>query len=467
MMSLFNNWNNHKNSIAIIYNGRNYTYCDIDRFALDLNKKIESSSLVVHLTNSSFESIGAYTGFLKYKIPQLLLQEDISEDFLKNILKRYKPAYLYLPKEKTFKFDNIVANFNEYSLVKLNFEQDYTISKDLALLLSTSGSTGTPKFVRQSFKNIYANALSIGEYLQIQNDDIAITTLPTNYTFMLSIINSHFINGASVVATKSSIMQKEFWQTLKDQKVTTFSGVPFTFEMLKRLRFENMELNSVRYITQAGGKLSNELVEYFYKECKKKGIKFIVMYGQTEATARISYLPYEKLPQKIGSIGIAIPGGKMWLEDEKGNKIVKSNIDGELIYSGDNVTLGYASNCYDLNKEDENRGILRTGDIARFDVDGYFYITGRKKRFVKIYGNRINLDELEKMVQKTGYECVITGNDDKITIYCTQDKEKDIITLLAKTIKQNKKVFLFKKVDKILRNSAGKVLYKKMENVYR
>lgn len=452
-------------SKAIIYKDKIYTYKDLEDFTQLLIQHTDSNELIVHLTNSSFESIGAYIGFLKNKRPQLLLQENINEEFLKNILKNYKPRYIYLPKGYKFTYKK-VAEFEEYCLLKTDYKKDYQINKNLALLLSTSGSIGIPKCVIQSFKNIYSNALAIKEYLQIKSDDAAITTLPTNYTFMLSIIHSHIISGASIVAVKESIMQKEFWESLKKHKVTSISGVPFTFEMLKKLRFERMKLDSLRYITQAGGKLSNELIKYFYSICKEKGVKFIVMYGQTEATARISYLPYKYLPQKIGSIGIPIPGGKMWIEDDEGKKITKPNTEGELIYSGDNVTLGYASSCYDLAKEDEFKGILKTGDLAMFDEDGFFYITGRKKRFVKIYGNRISLDELEKILKKNEYECIVSGNDEKIKLYCLDDKKDEIITLLSKSIKQNKKIFEFKKVDKILRNSAGKVLYKEMENIY-
>ena len=152
-------------------------------------------------------------------------------------------------------------------------------------------------------------------------------------------------------------------------------------------------------ITQAGGKLSQELTAEFTDICAQKGIKFYVMYGQTEATARMSYLPWEYARQKLGSMGIAIPGGQFWLEDENGNVIGDIDTMGELIYKGDNVTLGYAENYIDLSKGDENKGILRTGDLAKRDADGFYYITGRKKRFLKMFGKRVNLNEVEELIK--------------------------------------------------------------------
>ena len=450
---MFKKLDEYKNNVAIIED-KDYSYNEILFFSKELTSHISKRDLVIHLTSNTFESIAGYVGFIKEKIVDLLLPSDINKILLKDVIQNYKPKFLYIPisLKDEFEFKEVVR-YKNYCLLKTNFDIDYKINDELALLLTTSGSTGSLKFVRQSYKNIYSNAKSIIKYLNIKSDDIAITTLPSSYTFMLSIINSHFLQGGSIVTCEYSIMQKEFWDLIKEKKVTTFSGVPFTFEMLKRLRFDRMDLESIKYITQAGGKLREDLVEYFINSCEKKDIKFIVMYGQTEATARISYLPW-KNRDKIGSIGIAIPDVKIELAN-----------DGELICKGDNVTLGYSQNCYDLYKGDENKGILYTGDIAKQDKDGFFYIVGRKKRFVKIFGNRVNLDELEKIANKNGYEVVIGGNDEKIVIYSTKEY-KDIIEFLSKIIKQNKKVFKLKIIDSIIRNSSGKVLYKEMEKQY-
>jgi acyl-coenzyme A synthetase/AMP-(fatty) acid ligase len=255
-------------------------------------------------------------------------------------------------------------------------------------------------------------------------------------------------------------MEKHFWETLRDNNATTFGGVPYIYEMLKKLHFEHMGLSNLKYITQAGGKLSIELSAEFVDICHDKGIEFFVMYGQTEATARMSYLPWEYARTKVGSIGIAIPGGKFWLEDENGNVIKKNDTIGELVYQGDNVTMGYAESYFDLQNGDENNGILHTGDLAKMDSDGFYYITGRMKRFLKMYGNRINLDEIEELIRTAGYECVCVGTDDNLKIYITEQDDKDrIMRYIAKRTGINRAGFSFVHIDKIPRNDSGKVRY--------
>ena len=333
-------------------------------------------------------------------------------------------------------------------------------------MLTTSGSTGSPKLVRQSYKNIEANTKSIVEYLQLNETERAITTLPMNYTYGISIINTHLWVGASIILTEKGLMQKEFWQQMKDFEATSFAGVPYTYEMLDKLRFFRMNLPSLRYMTQAGGKLSPELHHKFAQWAKDCGKKFIVMYGQTEATARMSYLPAEKSLEKYGSMGIAIPNGKFSLIDVNGEEIITPETVGELVYEGANVTLGYAECGLDLAKSDERHGKLITGDMAKFDADGFYYIVGRKKRFLKIYGNRVNLDETERLI-KTEFkdlECACTGVDDSMIIYTTNPIENDnIMAFVTSKTGINKAAFKIRNIDEIPKNEAGKTLYKELE----
>jgi len=346
----------------------------------------------------------------------------------------------------------------------MNF--DHNLLPDLAVLLTTSGSTGSPKLVRQSYKNIVSNANSIADYLEIKEDDRAITTLPMYYTFGLSIIQSHLLKGACIIVTELTFMDKKFWNLLKDEKATTFGGVPYTYEMLKKLRFSRMDLPSLRYLTQAGGKLSKELSKEFSEICEKKGIKFIVMYGQVEATARMSYLPHEFAIEKAGSIGIAIPGGEFKLIDDNEVEIIEDSVPGELVYYGDNVTLGYAVDYHDLSKGDENNGVLHTGDIA-MKQDGFYYITGRKKRFLKIFGNRVNLEEVEGILKSSGYDCACGGIDDLLKIYITDEsKLEEVRNFISAKMVLNPVAFKSIKIDKIPRNESGKVLYSKLEELY-
>jgi len=462
-MNFFNDLEKHSNNTAIVTEASDQiSYLDLLDAADNIGNHVRKRSLIFFVCNNCFESVAGYVGFLRAGSVLALIQDTTDNVLFSNLIKAYQPEYIYLPQQQSALQNNCttVHTLGSYSLLKTNYNVDYTLHEDLALLLTTSGSTGSPKFVRQSYNNINSNAEAIAKYLGITRTDRAISTMPMNYTFMLSIINSHLLKGASIILTNASLMEKHFWRTIKDNNSTTFGGVPYIFEMLKKLRFDKMDLPSLKYITQAGGKLSMELSAEFTNICTDKGIEFYVMYGQTEATARMSYLPWEYAKTKVGSIGVAIPGGKFWLEDEKGNIITKTDTIGELVYQGDNVTMGYAKSYSDLRKNDENSGILHTGDLAKMDFDGFYYITGRNKRFLKMYGNRVNLDEIEELIRIAGYECVCAGTDDNIKIYTTEPDDEDrIVSYIAKQTGINRTGFSFEYIDKIPRNSSGKVRY--------
>lgn len=463
MKSFYENLNQFNNRIAIITEkGEKFSYGKLIEDGDILLNSIEQRKVIFLICNNCVEAVCAYLACLRKKVVPVLINAGITSDLYEKLLRKYKPAYIFLP-------SNCIKNNNEYeevskyinyTLLKTNFDIDYMLNDELALLLTTSGSTGSPKLVRQSYKNINSNAGAIAEYLDIKKDDRAITTMPMNYTYGLSIINSHLFCGASIIINDFTLMNKEFWELLKTEKATTFGGVPYIYEMLKKLRFSRMDLPSLKYITQAGGKLSKDLVAEFSKICADKGIKMIIMYGQTEATARMAYLPWEYIEAKSGSMGIAIPGGELLLVDDNNNVIKENNVTGELVYKGDNVTLGYAENCYDLARNDDNKGVLYTGDMATRDKDGFYYIVGRKKRFLKIFGNRVNLDEVEGILKSNGYECVCAGVDDKLKIYVTNmEQEKTILSFICKKIGLNQSGFSVTYIKEIPRNEAGKVLY--------
>jgi acyl-coenzyme A synthetase/AMP-(fatty) acid ligase len=347
--------------------------------------------------------------------------------------------------------------------------EDYivkNINPELLICLTTSGSTGSPKFVRLSEKNLISNAESIAEYLNITDKERPITSLPMYYSYGLSVINSHLIKGATILLTDKAVIQKEFWQFAKEQGATSISGVPYTYEMLRRLRIFNMDLPSLKTMTQAGGKLNAKIAKEYIDKSIENNKRFIVMYGQTEATARMSYLPMDKALDKYASIGMAIPGGQFSLKDNQGNEILDADVDGELIYKGDNVSLGYAENISDLAKGDENLGILSTGDVARRDTDGYYYITGRLKRFVKIWGNRCNLDATEQLVKSITTNCACAGVDDKITVFVTEaGLEESIKSLLSEKTGLNTRAFAVKVIDNIPKNDSGKVQYAELQKM--
>lgn len=441
-------------NIAIQTDSRNYTYKDLDESAALLSKHVEKSKVAFLLAKNTIGSIAAYVGCIKNNIPVAVLDAHKDSDFIGAIIDKYHPEYLLLPADKVKEYKGeVLGNIYDYAIVHLE-STNYAVSKDLSLLLTTSGSTGSPKFVRLTKKNIQSNAESIARYLGLSSNERPITSLPMYYSYGISIINSHFTVGATLILTEESVVSPSFWQLAKEQQATSVSGVPYTYDMFKQMRVMDMDIPSLKTFTQAGGKMNKENVSFFADNCKQKGRKLIVMYGQTEASPRISYLPFDKAVEKSDSIGIPIPGVDLSISE-----------DGELICKGDNVFQGYAESYEDLAKGDEVHGVLYTGDMARKDDEGFFYITGRKKRFVKVYGNRVGLDELEQLIMPVYGKVVCVGVDDHVTIYTT-DKHadlKEIETYIAEKSKINSNAFSVVYIAEFPYSNTGKIEYTKLK----
>jgi acyl-CoA synthetase (AMP-forming)/AMP-acid ligase II len=390
----------------------------------------------------------------------VLLAANTDWELVSNLIKLYRPDYVWRSGEES---DRAIYEYEDYRLIQRTVERKITINRELALLLPTSGSTGSPKMVRLTGNNVDANASSIAQYLKLDHTDRPITSMPMHYSYGLSIINSHLKVGATILLTDDSFITRPFWDFFKEYAATSFAGVPYIYETLRRLKFFDMSLPSLKTMTQAGGKLTPEFVLEFVEFSRKKGIDFYVMYGQTEATARISYLPPKDNLSKYKSMGIAIPGGELSLIDDDGKTITRSGVDGELVYRGPNVMLGYAEKEEDLAKGDDMHGELKTGDVAQFDEDGYFYITGRMKRFIKIYGERVNLDAVEHYLKSLGYVCVCGGKDDLLCVATTDSGKTQEIknTILSKFGYHHNAVRVIEVKD-IIKSSSGKILYEQM-----
>lgn len=454
------------NNIALYdaENDREINYSELDSRTeeLCLQLKLNFKGLVFLFTSNSIESIVAYIASLKSKNAVLLLDEKLNHNIKKNLIQTYSPNFIITANEKK------TANYSpEFSIGTLYVYKKVetilsNINLNLSVLLSTSGTTGSPKLVRLSYRNIQSNAESISEYLHITENERPITTLPLNYSYGLSVLNSHLLSGSSIILTDKSVLFRDFWDVFNKYKCTSFAGVPYTYTMLKRTNFEKMDLPTLKTMTQAGGKLSEEFIKYFYLYSEKRNVKFYVMYGQTEATARISYVPPEKLDTKIGSIGIPIPNGELKLFEE-GVEINTINRTAEIVYKGNNVMMGYAEDCDDLKKDDELNGILFTGDLGYVDKDGFFYITGRMKRFIKIFGLRINLDEVQKMVENHfGIPAACTGKDDLLMILIHSNNpltEINVKNEVLKLYRLNFKSIIVKSTTKIPTYNSGKYNY--------
>lgn len=467
------NFKNYKNRVALLDdNGKRLTYDELEKECNKISYFVNERCLVFCLCKNNIGSLIGYLSFIQNKIVPVLLNSNIDNSLLESLMQIYRPSYIWMPIELTAKYNNldIVYENEGYILLNTRYEKKYDLNENLCLLLTTSGSTGSPKLVRQSYNNVLTNAQQIIEYLNIDSSERPITTLPMNYTYGLSIINSHILSGATILLTDESIMSKKFWSFFKQEGATSFGGVPYTYEILDKLRFFNMDLDSLRYMTQAGGKLSPKLHKKLAQFAQEKNKKFIVMYGQCEATARMGYLPYDKSLEKYGSMGISIPGGRFSLIDINKNVINEADVVGELVYEGENVTMGYATCGEDLIKGDERNGRLETGDMAKRDADGYYYIVGRKKRFLKIYGNRVNLDEIDRMIKSefNFIDCASSGIDDHMYIFITdEDLKKRVKQFICEKTKLNQAAFTIIVVDDIPKNDAGKIMYKDLEKYFK
>ncbi|MBZ5732972.1 AMP-binding protein [Nocardioides sp. TRM66260-LWL] len=266
----------------------------------------------------------------------------------------------------------------------------HDLHPELALLLTTSGSTGSPKLVRLSAEGLRSNAAAIAEVLGLGPDDRAITSLPLHYCYGLSVVTSHLVRGGSVRLCDASVAEPAFWSAMSD--VTTLAAVPYTVDLLDRAGLADRELPALRRVTQAGGRLAPERVQHHARLGAERGWDLVVMYGQTEATARMAMLPPHLADRHPSSVGRAIPGGTLRVEPV-GHDDPEV---GELVYEGPNVMLGYARTPADLARG-RDVTTLRTGDLARIR-DGLVEIVGRRDRVAKPFGLRLDLDDLERLL---------------------------------------------------------------------
>lgn len=275
---------------------------------------------------------------------------------------------------------------------------------------------------------------------------------------------SHLKAGATILITDLSMTDAGFWKFLKREQATSFTGVPFSYEILDKMRFTRMKLPSLTLLTQGGGKMPPELNMKFAEYCRDNGKRWVATYGQSEGTARMAWLPEEYAISKAGSIGIAVPNGRLSLRDAEGTEITGSPATGEMCYSGRNVTMGYATARADLALGDERNGFLPTGDIAYRDEDGFYFIKGRMGRFLKIFGNRIGLDECEQIVRgSVTCECACTGSDDRLVVWLTDPGQADASAeALVRAVRLPANVIETRIIESLPRNEAGKTLYSKL-----
>jgi long-chain acyl-CoA synthetase len=412
-------------------------------------------SLGLLLAANQPQCIATYLAALQARSALILIDAALAPELMEELVSIYRPDWIAAD-PRNFRMEHYRRVGPNPGLFEKKVPEDVDIHPDLGILLSTSGSTGSPKLVRLTSRNLQANAESIAEYLQLTPDEKPVTSLQMAYSYGLSVINSHLLVGAALVLTDCGVLQREFWNVVERHSCTSLAGVPYTYEMLLKMGLLRSKGSGFRMLTQAGGRLAERHIREVREIAEKRAWRFFVMYGQTEAAPRISYVPPEDLSRKAGSVGIPIPRGSLRIEKETG----------ELIYQGPNVMMGYAERREDLAKGDELKGILKTGDLARQDEDGYFYLTGRSKRFLKLFGKRFNLDDAERMVSgRFGSPIACYGEDDLLTATVEESgPEIELVaTMLRTTYSLPAAALRVLAVDRIPRTANGKIDYQKLQ----
>lgn len=402
------------------------TYGDVVSLRDNLTQVLPNRELVFCLCENRVGALAGFVSLYDCRDVCLLLSAHIDRGLLETLDDTYRPSYYWMPESQVS--DSAYEpsfRFKGFALCKTGRKAP-EMHPELSMLMTTSGTTGSPKLVRHKYGNIESNAKNVAEVFEWTSDERGIIDLPMQYTMGLNVINSHLYAGATVLLIEANLMNPKYWSFIKEQKGSNFTGVPFSYEILNRLRFIRMDLPYLTTLAEGGGKLSNSLFKTFADYAEEKGKRFFATFGTTETSARLAYLPPEAATTHIGSIGHAIPEGKLILVDEDGKEIQEPDIEGELRYEGPNVTMGYGTCIDDLKKGDEFCGVYATGDLAKKDTDGFFYIVGRKKRFLKLFGLRVSLDQSERIISEHfGIECACTGDDTKMRIYITEERLKD------------------------------------------
>ncbi|MFS2807558.1 AMP-binding protein [Parabacteroides distasonis] len=397
----------------------------------------------------------------------MILSCRTEKGLLDKLIEIYQPEYLWLPESmmENCRYGEKIFGKYHYALLRIG-RTSFPMYPDLSLLLPTSGTTGSPKLVRHSYENLEASALNVATLFELTSNQRAMGTLPMHYTMGLSVVSSHLLVGAMVILSNRSLLDGEYWEMVKRYKATSFTGVPYSYEILTRLRFARMRLPDMQIITQGGGKMTEEQFRLYAEYAKNNGKKFIPTYGQTEGTSRMAYLPHPLAQSKVCCIGIAVPNGKLSVIDDNGVEIMEPEAEGEMVYEGKNVTLGYATCGEDLIKGDENHGVLHTGDMVRRDADGCYFIIGRKKRFLKIYGLRIGLDEIETLVkERFKTDCVCMGNDELLKIVITAASGDDVVRFIEEKTGLFHQCIKVIKLEAIPHAESGKVDMNKLNGL--
>jgi acyl-coenzyme A synthetase/AMP-(fatty) acid ligase len=451
---------------------------ELRRASLDLAKAIASDQkrLVFLLCGVNSETIVGLLAGAAAGHATALIDPSVPEQLLKGLIESYQPELILgqrgsreKPPDLSSGKATVGSAQSRAGVVEwIASEGDPSrppIDPTLQLLLSTSGTTGSQKYVRLSRDAVVANASQIAQALALDEASVGIAHLPLHYSYGLSVVTSHLTSGGRLCLVNDSVTSPSFWSKIEKVGGSHFPGVPFHYVALARLG-AGLVPESVKVFTQAGGALDLRVQSKIRDWATQRAGQFFVMYGQTEASPRMATLQHADHSRKAGSVGVALAGGQFSIVDDHGAPMPADAV-GAVVYEGPNVMSGYAMSRADLGKGDEMKGRLETGDLGRLDAEGFLYLTGRTKRFAKIAGYRLGLDEIEKeLFSVCPVACLDLG--EKIAVAHEQDSEtalKARVRVLADSYKVPSSSFALRRVPEIPRASSGKIDYARLKDL--
>jgi acyl-CoA synthetase (AMP-forming)/AMP-acid ligase II len=411
----------------------------------------------------TIDTVCRYLAAFRQHRPLALLDPQIDLGTLEELIVRFEPAGLWQPGLEQLP----PAGYRNTAHGWIRQTSAAAVSPDLALLLTTSGSTGAARMVRLSRQGVLANATAIVQALGITAQEIAPTSLPFHLGYGLSVLNSHLQAGATLVVTAHPVIGGDFWAIVDAYRATSFAAVSHTYELLARLRWTPSAHRSLRTLTQSGSRMRPDLIAQIAEDIGREGGRFHLMYGQTEATARMAVLPAHRIADKSTSVGLAVPGSRLSIRTELGEETCEPDLSGEVVFRGPSVMIGYADSAADLARGDDQGGVLHTGDIGHFDHEGYLHLEGRLKRMAKLFGMRINLDAVERLATEAGAEgptVAVAPNDEVIVLWCESETEPGrldtISRQVAERLRVNRHGVLARSIEKLPLLCNGKIDYR-------
>lgn len=441
------------------------TYGELANHSKHMSKYVAKRSLVLFMCDYDITTVSTYYSLLELKAVPLLISSKADYSYVEKLCSLYKPQYIWLKEEKLDEIKTItdgttILCYDNHVLYKTQLER-IDINPNIALLLTSSGSTGNPKTVILTYSNLFHNATAGAASLKLTTKDCGITTLPMEHCFGLFLLHSSWAIGAKICLYDETVLNPLFLKALEEQKPSFMFAVPYTIDLLKFINNDklNKSLN-MRFILIGGGRLNDNQFEFIKNLLQNKSTTCILGYGQTEGTGVISTNIAEE-PIDLSCVGTPVAGLKVYIINKDSSGI------GEIVLESDSVGFGYASSNEDLNKEEEFKGFLHTGDLGTVNNEGKIHLYGRQNRIVKLLSERYNLDDIEELLinqfKGSSFACVEV-NSNLAIFHNSTITEKQLKETLRVNYKIPGNLLKIHYINDFPKTASGKIAYSKLED---